>query len=152
MFWLIVTLIALCIWYRKEIAASVGRGLGKVLRESNYAMFKVSFSAGEDADMIPYLERVSHLQSYICKLVEHDLGKIPREGAANCLALPGIYWNPPDKLQHFELKLERDLWGDVIDRLNDMPKPSRAAYIKRLIREDMPYREELGMPVNAGVA
>ena len=144
LFWLFVALAALCIGYRRQIAARYDRWLEKAHREARYETFSIHLNPGVDADIIGFLEYIASPKVYICELVQFDIGKLSRSELVDSNPERTSCWHPASDLRCIELRFQRDCWSDVIDRLKDMGD-SMADYIKRLVREDMEYRREHGL-------
>lgn len=143
-FWLFVALAALCIGYRKQIAARYDRWLGKVHQEAQYATFLIHLNPGTDADVIEFLEHIASPKVYLCELVQFDTGKLSRSELVNGNRVRASRWHSAADLGCIELRFQRDYWDDMIERLEDMGT-SIDICIKRLVREDMEYRMEHGL-------
>lgn len=149
-FWLLVAIAALCIGYRKQIAARYDRWLGKVHQEARYATFLIRFNPGTDADVIGFLERIASPKVYLCELVQLDAGKLSRSELVDGNPERASRWHSAADLGCIELRFQRDCWDDVIERLEDMGA-SIDTCIKRLVREDIEYRKGNGL-LSEGVA
>lgn len=143
-FWLFVTLVALCIGYRKQISARYDRWLANMRREAQYETLLLRFNLNVDTDIIEFFEHITSPKVYMHQLIRVDIGKLARQELIEDTRIWNFCFNDPRQLEYIELKFDRDYNEKEITRLNDA-KPNKVAYIKGLLREDIAYRKEHGL-------
>lgn len=146
-FWIFVTIIVLCIGYRKEISAKFDRKIYNLIKSLQYEDFQIMFNPDCDADIIKYLAYIQLLNRYLIELIEVDIGKISLQEFAERNPQKRIFYNTPKSLEHINLHIDREYHIDVINKLKKLVI-DRTVYLRRLVREDIKYRKDMGMFIN----
>lgn len=150
-FWLFITLAALCIGYRRQISARYDRWACKKGRELRYRVFHIHLRPGVDDDIIEFVGGISSPRVYFCELIELDMGKLTRTQVIENHAERTYCRHSITDLEDITMTLDSCYFENVIDKLKD-EGDLKDAYIKRLVREDMKYRETHVLPQGIAVA
>ncbi len=157
-FWLFVTLTALCIGYRKQIAARINRSLGnffaEVAEEARNRRI-VSYDIPIDEQGCPgiydFMSRICSPGCYISMLLSLDAGILDRKCIINCNDTWGGRKNTEEEVKLIKITLDPEVESKKIAKLENLTEAERGAYVTGLVCDDIAYRKEHGVPMHGCV-